>query len=112
VVVRDLGSKNGVLVAGARVDSSRRLRDGDLVEIGPVTLRLDDPVDRYLRELEGEPPPPPAAPAGAPLAVPAPPPPPVPAPPRPARVGALTTAVAIGALVLVAAAAVTLLVAR
>jgi len=52
VVVRDLGSKNGLSVAGARVDGTRRLRDGDLVELGLVTLRLDDAVDRYLRELE------------------------------------------------------------
>jgi pSer/pThr/pTyr-binding forkhead associated (FHA) protein len=60
VVVRDLGSKNGVLVAGARVGSGHRLRDGDVVELGSAALRLDDPTDRYLRELEG---PPPGAPA-------------------------------------------------
>ncbi len=51
VVVRDLGSKNGVLVAGARVAGARALVDGDLVEVGPVALRLDDPVGRYLRAL-------------------------------------------------------------
>jgi len=51
VVVRDLGSKNGVLVAGARVAGARALADGDVVEIGPVALRLDDPADRYLRAL-------------------------------------------------------------
>jgi S-DNA-T family DNA segregation ATPase FtsK/SpoIIIE len=53
VLVRDLGSKNGVVVGGARIASERRLRHGDLVEIGPVTLRLRDPVDRYLAELAG-----------------------------------------------------------
>jgi pSer/pThr/pTyr-binding forkhead associated (FHA) protein len=52
VLVRDPGSKNGVVVGGARIDSERRLADGDVVRIGPVTLGLDDPVDRYLRELE------------------------------------------------------------
>jgi pSer/pThr/pTyr-binding forkhead associated (FHA) protein len=54
VVVRDLGSKNGVLVAGVRVVGDRTLVDGEVVEIGPVSLRLDDPVDRYLRELAVE----------------------------------------------------------
>jgi pSer/pThr/pTyr-binding forkhead associated (FHA) protein len=52
VVVRDLGSKNGVLVAGTRVAGERALVDGDVVEVGPVALRLDDPVGRYLRALE------------------------------------------------------------
>jgi pSer/pThr/pTyr-binding forkhead associated (FHA) protein len=51
VVVRDLGSKNGVVVAGARVAGERALADGDLVIVGPVTLTLDDPASRYLREL-------------------------------------------------------------
>lgn len=51
VIVRDAGSKNGVRVAGERIDGERRLRHGDLVELGPVTLRLRDPVDRYLDEI-------------------------------------------------------------
>jgi pSer/pThr/pTyr-binding forkhead associated (FHA) protein len=55
VVVRDLGSKNGVRVSGARVSGARDLVDGDVVEVGPVRLRLDDPVGRYLRELEALP---------------------------------------------------------
>jgi pSer/pThr/pTyr-binding forkhead associated (FHA) protein len=55
VVVRDLGSKNGVVVAGRRIESQRRLSDGDVVEIGPVALALEDPVDRYLRQLEEAP---------------------------------------------------------
>jgi len=65
VVVRDLGSKNGVVVAGARVAGERRLVDGDVVEIGPVAVRLDDPVGRYLRELEGAAPEPAAEPVAA-----------------------------------------------
>jgi hypothetical protein len=69
VVARDLGSKNGVVVAGARIDGERALVDGDVLQIGPVTLRLDDPVGRYLRELEAAPPPEPVpAPAQAPAA--------------------------------------------
>jgi pSer/pThr/pTyr-binding forkhead associated (FHA) protein len=56
VVVRDLGSKNGVVVSGARVAGERALADGDLVIVGPVTLALDDPAARYLRELEQMPP--------------------------------------------------------
>jgi pSer/pThr/pTyr-binding forkhead associated (FHA) protein len=53
VVVKDLGSKNGVLVNDVPVTAGeQRLRDGDLVRVGPATLRLSDPADRYLRELE------------------------------------------------------------
>jgi pSer/pThr/pTyr-binding forkhead associated (FHA) protein len=52
VVVKDLGSKNGVLVNGALLTEPRRLRDGDSVEVGPALLRLSDPADRYLREFE------------------------------------------------------------
>jgi pSer/pThr/pTyr-binding forkhead associated (FHA) protein len=55
VVVRDLGSKNGVQLRGARLEGERVLSDGDVVEIGPVSLTLDDPVGRYLRELEAAP---------------------------------------------------------
>ncbi|HEY5088500.1 MAG TPA: FHA domain-containing protein [Polyangia bacterium] len=51
VVVKDLGSKNGVLVNDALV-VELRLRDGDLVRIGPATLRVSDPADRYLRDFE------------------------------------------------------------
>jgi pSer/pThr/pTyr-binding forkhead associated (FHA) protein len=63
IVVRDLGSKNGVVIAGARIVGERVVSDGDVVEIGPVAVTLDDPVGRYLRELEAEP---------APVAAPAP----------------------------------------
>ncbi len=31
-----------------------RVRDGDLVRVGPATLRLSDPADRYLREIEAQ----------------------------------------------------------
>ncbi len=52
VQIRDLGSKNGVRVAGQPIAGEHRLRDGDRVEIASFELRLDDPEDRYLRELE------------------------------------------------------------
>jgi len=95
VVVRDLGSKNGVLVRGARVEGERRLADGDIVEIGPVALTLDDPIDRYLQELAQAPEPPAAA---------------LPSPPawrRPPS-SRLPAAIAVAVLVLVAVAAVLL----
>jgi pSer/pThr/pTyr-binding forkhead associated (FHA) protein len=52
VVVKDLGSKNGVLVNDLLITGPRRLRDGDTVQVGPAILRLSDPADRYLREFE------------------------------------------------------------
>jgi hypothetical protein len=52
VQIRDLGSKNGVRVAGQSIEGEHRLRDGDRVEIASFELRLDDPEDRYLKELE------------------------------------------------------------
>ena len=52
VHIRDLGSKNGVRVAGQPITGEHRLRDGDRVEIGSFELRADDPEDRYLKALE------------------------------------------------------------
>jgi pSer/pThr/pTyr-binding forkhead associated (FHA) protein len=51
VFVSDMGSKNGVRVNGVLAES-QRVRDGDLIQIGPALLRLFDPEDRYLREFE------------------------------------------------------------
>jgi len=51
VTVADQGSRNGVVVNGARIEGEHELTDGDLVEIGPVTLRLTDPQSRYLARL-------------------------------------------------------------
>ena len=42
VVIRDLGSRNGLRVNG-RVTEETRLRHGDEVAIGPLLYRLDDP---------------------------------------------------------------------
>jgi pSer/pThr/pTyr-binding forkhead associated (FHA) protein len=52
VFLRDLRSKNGVMVMGERVVGERRLSDGDLVVLGQTSLRLQDPEDRYLRQME------------------------------------------------------------
>lgn len=51
IVVRDLGSKNGVEVQGQRISGQKRLRDGDFVRVGETRLRVFDPEDRYLRQL-------------------------------------------------------------
>ncbi len=53
VFIADLGSKNGVRVSGVLADK-QRVRDGDLIQIGPVSLRLFDPADRYLKEFEAK----------------------------------------------------------
>ena len=52
VFVRDLGSKNGVLNRGERLAVEARLSDGDVLRLGQTTLRLEDPEDRYLRQME------------------------------------------------------------
>jgi pSer/pThr/pTyr-binding forkhead associated (FHA) protein len=52
VVLRDQGSKNGILVNGIVV-TVQRLSNGDEIEMGPLKLHLMDPEDKYLRELEG-----------------------------------------------------------
>jgi pSer/pThr/pTyr-binding forkhead associated (FHA) protein len=54
VVVRDLDSKNGIKVNGHEA-KVQRLSDGDVVEMGPLELRLMDPEERYLRDLEAPP---------------------------------------------------------
>jgi pSer/pThr/pTyr-binding forkhead associated (FHA) protein len=69
VVINDLGSKNGVRVNDVAVSGRRRLRDGDLIQISPATLRLSDPADRYLRDFEARAP---QVPATQDEAVPAP----------------------------------------
>lgn len=51
VVLKDLGSKNGIHVNTVSV-INQRLSDGDLIEMGPLKLRLMDPEDKYLRDLE------------------------------------------------------------
>ena len=92
VFVTDLGSKNGIEIGGKRVRGDTRVHDGDVLTLGGTQLRIDDPEERYLRQVEGEASrapapseaaPPPAAPA-APVAKPAPAPVAKPAPAAPA----------------------------
>jgi pSer/pThr/pTyr-binding forkhead associated (FHA) protein len=52
VFVRDLNSKNGVLYMGERLAAEQRLADGDELRLGQTTFRLEDPEDRYLRQME------------------------------------------------------------
>ena len=52
IVIRDLGSKNGVEVAGEMVDGARTLRDGEVVRVGETRVRVVDPEERYLRQME------------------------------------------------------------
>jgi pSer/pThr/pTyr-binding forkhead associated (FHA) protein len=52
ITVRDLGSKNGVEVNGEAVVGARVVRDGDVVRVGETRLRLADPEDRYLRQMQ------------------------------------------------------------
>lgn len=114
VTVADQGSRNGVVVNGARIEGEHELTDGDRIEIGPVTLRLTDPQSRYLSRLRSI--------AAVPdvHAPPRRPTPPVPArisagAPTPPRTGArtgrrlLTVAIALVALAAVAALAALLI---
>ncbi len=50
--IRDLESKNGTRVGGARIRAETELSDGDRIELGNVVLRFRDPAERHLR---GEP---------------------------------------------------------
>lgn len=60
VFLRDLDSKNGVLLDGQRMAGERRLTDGDVVEMGQTRLMLDDPRDRQLRRVQDGAPPAPS----------------------------------------------------
>jgi hypothetical protein len=93
--VRDLGSKNGVELDGERIVDVARLRDGQLVVVGSTRLRLDDPEDRYLRQMQQD-----AERAGTTL-VPAEDPPATP-PPRPGAAGLSPVAIAAVALAVLA----------
>lgn len=61
--LRDLGSKNGIVVGGRSL-SEKRLKNGDEFTIGKSTLRFVDPTEELLRSFEtgsdeAAPPPPP-----------------------------------------------------
>lgn len=52
IFAQDLGSKNGVAVAGRRITEPTRVGDGVEISLGVTRVRLDDPEDRYLRLME------------------------------------------------------------
>ncbi len=51
VILRDLGSKNGLEIGGRRFHE-RRLKDRDEVVIGATVVVFEDPTDQLLRERE------------------------------------------------------------
>jgi pSer/pThr/pTyr-binding forkhead associated (FHA) protein len=51
VILRDLGSKNGLEVNGRPAAGPYTAHDGDVVRVGETRLRLAQPVERYLRDL-------------------------------------------------------------
>lgn len=53
VTVRDLGSKNGLEIAGRRV-TEKRLKDRDEILVGATVLVFEDPAEAILRERELE----------------------------------------------------------
>jgi pSer/pThr/pTyr-binding forkhead associated (FHA) protein len=50
VQVRDLGSSNGTLVNGTRVIEEVSLRDGDVLQLGPLVLQLVLEDDRIVQD--------------------------------------------------------------
>lgn len=99
VLLRDLGSKNGILL-GQRVVFERRLRHGDEFTLGRTTLRFHDPMEEILRTFDGgqdEPAPPPVVetpvpPSGEHAAASTPPAPAVEATPAPEPTAAVVKA--------------------
>jgi len=53
--IRDLGSRNGVLVNGARLPDrlAQRLSHGDTIQIGRSELRYEDPAEVRRRRVHG-----------------------------------------------------------
>lgn len=54
--IRDLGSKNGTLVGGQRVQHEQRLADGETIGIGATQLRFSNPGDTKSYEALPAPP--------------------------------------------------------
>jgi pSer/pThr/pTyr-binding forkhead associated (FHA) protein len=50
---QDLGSKNGVLVNGKRIEGQYNLKDGDEIQVGGVKLVFVDPPSRLLDQFGG-----------------------------------------------------------
>jgi pSer/pThr/pTyr-binding forkhead associated (FHA) protein len=51
--VQDLGSKNGVLLNGRKIEQSENLQDGDEIQIGGLKLLFIDPASRILEQFGG-----------------------------------------------------------
>src|SRR5256885_8861542 len=62
-VIEDLGSYNGVRINGDRIDAPRRVREGDLIEIGDYDLGIEGKVEQVAPPPQIQEPKPPARPA-------------------------------------------------
>ncbi len=51
--VQDLGSKNGVLINGRKIEQPENLQDGDEIQIGGLKLLFIDPASRILEQFGG-----------------------------------------------------------
>ncbi len=49
--VQDLGSKNGVLVNGTRIQEPKELKDGDEIQLGGTRIMFIDPASRLLAQM-------------------------------------------------------------
>ena len=54
ILIRDLGSKNGIRIHGRAV-RERRLRNGDEFILGATRIAVEDPADAHIRAIEKEP---------------------------------------------------------
>lgn len=54
-IIEDLGSKNGVLIGGKRIQKPRRLQDRDEITVGPVKLLFIDPDAELMAALKDVP---------------------------------------------------------
>jgi pSer/pThr/pTyr-binding forkhead associated (FHA) protein len=50
---QDLGSKNGVLLNGVRIEGPQNIKDGDEIQVGGVKLTFIDPASRILDQFGG-----------------------------------------------------------
>jgi pSer/pThr/pTyr-binding forkhead associated (FHA) protein len=53
--VSDMGSKNGCLLNGDRLEGSKQVKDGDVVSVGHTELKYHDPASSLLDSLDGTP---------------------------------------------------------
>lgn len=51
---QDLGSKNGVLLNGKRIEGAASLKDGDEIQVGGIKLAFIDPPSRLLEQMGGD----------------------------------------------------------